>query len=764
MPVKQLFTRFLLLLGVLACLGRPTAADERCGLFYQSGVPQTEFAAAEIRAALKDNGDTCTIGPIADLPQSRQAMRIAIAATAAESKQLAAILGVTPVKTPMAEQSYSIRRKTAGPQTTCAVLSADPAGAMYGGLDLAEAIRLGTLADLKDSDHAPFIARRGIKFNISLDRRTPTYSDNSDSAQANIPEVWSKDFWHTYFDEMARRRFNVLSLWSLHPFPSIVKVPEYPDVALDDVWGTKGPIDAAFNMNGPEMARPFALPRVEVVKKMTIGQKIKFWQEVMQYAKDRGVDIYWFTWNIFVWGTEGKYGLTEDGKNPATIAYFRASVRETVRTYPLLAGIGITAGENMKSREGRFDHERWLWETYGEGIRDALAGQPGRRFRLIHRYHQTAQNEVLRAFKQYPGPLDFSFKYSVAHMYSETNPPFIGPVLKQMPASMRTWLTVRNDDIYSFRWGDPEFARGYIRNMPGPDRLAGFYMGPDGYCWGREFIDRQSHSPRPLVLQRQWYSFMLWGRLSYEPDLPDDLFRRTLAARFPQVPADKLFEAMAEASRIIPQVTRFFWRDLDFQWFPEACTYRDPPKGFYSVKAFAEGVTMPGSGLLNIRQWRSRRASGAAMEGPAPPQVAEALKAHAGKTLALVAELRPRQDGDRELRLTLGDCEAMAHLGNYYAEKILAAADLALFDSSGRPEQQASAIAHLQSALDHWKQYAAVATRQYVPQHLGRIGYVDLVALTANVQDDIAIAKHWRQGTIKGDGEAPVKGDVNFRP
>ena len=43
-------------------------------------------------------------------------------------------------------------------------------------------------------------------------------------------------------DEMARRRFNVLTLWSLHPFPSLVRVPEYPDVALDDVWRSRVPL------------------------------------------------------------------------------------------------------------------------------------------------------------------------------------------------------------------------------------------------------------------------------------------------------------------------------------------------------------------------------------------------------------------------------------------------------------------------------------------------------------------------------------------
>ena len=162
-----------------------------------------------------------------------------------------------------------------------------------------------------------------------------------------------------------------------------------------------------------------------------------------------------------------------------------------------------------------------------------LKDQPNRQFRLIHRYHQTSQAKSIEAFKDYPGPFDFSFKYSVAHMYSEPNPPFIAPVLTEMPRNLRTWLELRNDDIYSFRWGDPDFARAYINNIPGPDRVAGFNMGPDGYTWGREFIDKEPETPRQLVMQKQWYSFALWGRLSYEPGLPNALFERMLAAHFP---------------------------------------------------------------------------------------------------------------------------------------------------------------------------------------------------------------------------------------
>jgi hypothetical protein len=217
-----------------------------------------------------------------------------------------------------------------------------------------------------------------------------------------------------------------------------------------------------------------------------------------------------------------------------------------------LDGIGITAGEHMEELKGADSKENWLWKTYGQGILDAKKLQPDRKFRLIQRYHQTGQSEIMDAFKDYRDTFELSFKYSIAHMYSIPNPPFINDALPHITADHRTWLTVRDDDIYSFRWGNPEFAREFIRDMPGPDNLAGFYVGPDGYVWGQEFLSTEPETPRQLVISKQWYSFMLWGRLSYEPDLPDSLFERTIASRFPEVPADKMFQAWSEASKIFP--------------------------------------------------------------------------------------------------------------------------------------------------------------------------------------------------------------------
>jgi hypothetical protein len=605
---------------------------------------------------------------------------------------------------------------------------------------------------MRDSEHKPRIAQRGIKFNIPLDVRTPTYSEPSDAAQANIPEMWSMDFWRETFDDMARHRYNVISLWSLQPFPSIVKVPEFPSVALDDVWRTTEKLDANFGPQGRDFVRPQMLANHEVVKRITIDEKIRFWRDVMQLAADRGIAVYWFTWNTFLFGAEGKDGITGDKTAPRTIEYFRASVRETIRTYPLLAGFGITAGEAMEPEEfGEMSKEQWLWKTYGEGIRDALKDTPERKFRLIHRFHQTGLGEIQKEFKELPCTLDLSFKYAIAHMYSVPNPSMIQPVLPQLSPALRCWLTVRNDDIYSFRWADVDFARAFIEAIPGEDKIAGFYMGPDGYVWGRDFLAKDDGSPRPTVMRKQWLSFALWGRLAYDPELPASTFERLTAARFPGADVAKLTAAWAAASKTFPHITRFFWGDIDLKWFPEACRRKS---GFYTVRHFIEGGTMPGAGVLNIIQWRTGVLAQKQPEGVIPLEIAALLHTNASDALAALPELRRANvtpaASAKEYAATLGDIEAMSHLGLYYAEKIRGACDLALFDKTADAKLQASAVQHLEAALTHWKNYAAAYTRQYVQPVLhNRAGVVDIPKQTEDAATDVRLARDWKPGTIE---------------
>ena len=708
---------------------------------------QLDFAVNEIRQEAIRKGYSVRIqSALANEPET--GVVVTIMADSAASFRMSRAEGVKQPEH-VGWQHYAIRVKRTKNKQLFYVLAGDPTGAMYGGLDMAEAIRQQALPTLANSDNRPYLERRGIKFNIPLDLRTPSYTDPSDAAQQTIPDVWSESFWHTYFGEMAKNRYNVLTLWSLHPFPSLVNIPEFPDVALDDVWRTREKFDDSYSHTGTNFVRPALLKNVEIVRKMRIGDKIAFWRKVMQMAQDHGIEVYVFTWNLFTYGAEGKHGITDKQTNDTTIAYFRAAVREMVTTYPLLAGIGITAGEHMDNKlQGDYANEKWLWRTYGEGIRDGLKKEPNRKFRLIHRFHFTSLSTIQEAFKDYPYVLELSMKYAIAHMYSIPNPPFVLPAMPFLSEQTRSWLTIRNDDIYSFRWANNDFARQFIKAIPEPKKIAGYYMGPDGYCWGRDYLTKGTE--HPLVLQKQWYSFMLWGRLSYNPNLDNEIFLQNLQSRFPAIPVQPLYRPWAAASMIFPWITRYVWGDIDLKWFPEANISHPKHQGFYTVADYIQREPMPGSGIQNIYLWARNKHNHLPDSLLSPMAVADTLSKLASTALSGLKKLPKRSVGSfSELDQTLGDIEAFAHIGNYYAAKLKAAGSLALFDQFGNETDRKRAIDYLEEARRHWTAYARVYDSLYKPALYNRVGFVNIPELLTKVVADITLAKQWKPGTIR---------------
>jgi len=659
--------------------------------------------------------------------------------------------------TALTEQSYQI--KSAG--KSIQVSGGDETGLMYGGIQLAEMIAIQkAIPELPETvEEKPFIKERGLKFNIPLDIRTPSYQDAGDAAQNNILEMWNFDFWKEYFDMMARNRYNVLTLWNPHPFPSMIKNEKYPDVALKNVCGTSFPLDVdrvdepvAKFIAGCGISKE-VLDNLVVLKKMTIDEKIQFWRDVMKYAKDRGVEVYFITWNIWMnsiappgWyreqenkkGTEGKYGINNDQENPKTIAYLREAVKEFILTYPDLAGIGVTAGENMEDRNDEYDREKWLWATYGEGVMDAKKVQPDREVKFIHRHWQSGVDKMVTDFiGKYPDEINLSFKYARARMYATTAPRWADEYIKEYSKfGLKSWWNVRNDDIFHFRWGDPEFASAFIKNIPPENLTAGYFIGSDGYVWGREFISKHPQQPRELEIDKHWYNFMLWGRMGYNPNMPIDEIKGMLALKYPKAPVSELYTAWATASNIPSYVTRFHWHDWDFMWAVEGCL--DLRKGFHTVGDFIKKQPMAGFGMLSIPEAVAAMKLNKTPEGITPLQWANQLDSLAENVLPFVAD-QHKKEGTISVSYDelIYDLDAWANMGKYYASKIRGAYYLHAYRESLGDNNKQLAIAELKQALINWKAYAAAATRNYKPQFMAKTRTIDWEALTLDVEKEL---------------------------
>ena len=462
-----------------------------------------------------------------------------------------------------------------------------------------------------------------------------------------------------------------------------------------------------------------SLANLKTIKKISLADKIRFWQQVMQYADDRGIDCYLFTWNLFVFGTEGSgYAITDSISNPITKDYVRKATRTLLKTYPLLKGIGLTAGENMM-RQTAVDKEKFLYESYGEGINDALKEEPERTFKLIHRHHQADIDMIKRTFSGLNPRcrLDFSYKYSVAQMYSSVAPKYIyeSRFLEDIGDS-KFFLTVRDDAWYNLRGGsDPAFARSYFKNIP-KKNFEGFYVGPDGYTWGREYISKNAASPRQLVIKKRWYCFQILGKLAYDPEITDSHFTQLLQSRFPGTDAEKLQEAWSAASQVMPLVNRFHnaRSQNDYQWYPEACTSF---YGFKTVNSFIKFAPQKGEGLIGIPEYSNAVLKSENIKGITPLAIAEQLQQTSMRALATAATIKSSNNG--ELKQTIDDIKAMAFLGQYYSKKIAGAVYTDLYGRTSSAEQKKiykdSALRNLKQAALNWTSYANQINRSYLP-------------------------------------------------
>lgn len=657
----------------------------------------------------------------------------------------------------MGEQSFVIRSRN----NKIIIQGGDETGLMYGGLELAEMIRIeGGLPDLEDPvKQEPYIRKRGLKFNIPLDIRTPSYQDAGDAAQNNIIEMWNFDFWKAYLDMMARNRYNVLTLWNSHPFPSMIKLEEYPEIVLENVCGTSFPLDTdrvdepvAEFIAGCGVSQQ-VLDNLVILKEMTMEQKIAYWRKVMRYAKDRGVEIYFITWNIKLnsvappgWyreqelkmGDRAKYGINNDQENPRSIEYLRKSVKEFLVTYPDVAGIGVTAGENMEDRNDEYDREKWLWKTYGEGVLEAKKEQPGREIKFIHRFWQSGVDRIMDDFiSKYPDPIHLSYKYARARMYAIPDPHWADEYIGQLrELNLKSWWNIRNDDIFHFRWGDPEFASAFIKNLPPEKVTEGYFMGSDGYVWGREFISKHPKDPRELEIDKHWYNFMLWGRMGYNPNISEKRLKGMLALHYPGTDIDALYQAWAIASGIPSQVTRFHWHNWDFQWAVEGCL--DLRNGFHTVEDFITNPVIEGKGLLTIPAFVQLQKNNEPVNGTTPLEVSARLDSMASRVLeftltqhTLEGKISPSYD---EL---IYDLRAWAYMGRYYADKIRGAYYVHAFRSGLDSEGNEKAVQSLQEALDKWKLYAEAAGRNYHPQFLAKTRTIDWNTITGEVKRDL---------------------------
>jgi hypothetical protein len=237
--------------------------------------------------------------------------------------------------------------------------------------------------------------------------------------------------------------------------------------------------------------------------------------------------------------------------------------------------------------------------------------------------------------------------------------------------------------------------------------VTGFYIGADGWVFAKEFTSKNTYYKErdALSIQRTWYMQKLWGRISYNPKITDDFFKQHLAARFPEVASDRLFEAWSSASGAIrranEQVTGKWQFDADF--WPEMWTgdkWQGREGRHFSVNDTKDATPFAGSRLASLRE----TAEGKVGQKVSAWDNIEKIAALSQQALEILANLNPGKNV--ELQLTLKDLAAQAYLGQFNAGKYRAV----IHAIQGNREKAKQAMGEAYRA---WRQYTDLMDALY---------------------------------------------------
>lgn len=596
----------------------------------------------------------------------------------------------------------------------------DATGAMYGALDVAEQIRMGkTWQNIATKKVNPHFTVRALKFNL------PWSSYRVGQAMDQHLEVCRDlKFWQRYIDQVAENRFNVLSLWNVHPFSFMVKPLNFP---------------GANDFSQKEMA-----------------EWKYFWTSLFRMCKDRGVEPFIVNWNIAVSPEFAKKYSVHERNDTSEIVkrYTREVVTQVINEYPDLAGIGITLADwmsNFASKKSSLpemtpkDREDWIEQTVVAGIKAA-----NRPVKFLHRSVLSSDPSEMRRVINNASLPDTTFveiKFNWSHGHST-------PVLalthdshsgkkddgywNPLPTNYRIQWMVRNEDFFILRWGQPDFIRQHIAKNTAP-YVNGYFVGSEGYIPAKDFSHiANGHKTWDYAFEKQWLFYQLWGRLLYDPKTPDAVLESAFNNRYGNKQGKLLLKAFASASQMPLRLASFHGATWDYTLYSEGFLapftsnggLHDTVSSFISVDELIDHPTLDPNyvSISDYVKWNSENRE--MLAGKVTPlALANSLEADCKTVLNLVKQLRPRSS--QTLACELDDLETWAYLSSYFAQKLQAGVALYTYRITGEKAQQQKAVQLLTNCVGTWKKISKITS-----SHYQEVPYIDDHSTGGNAYKD----------------------------
>ncbi len=604
------------------------------------------------------------------------------------------------------------------------IIGGDGSGVIYGTQSFIEDLRNGILIqDIKEKSEKPRLQFRAIKFDLPWDTYRHSYSLTQHSETCK-----DLNYWEKFLDMMCENRFNVLTLWNLHPYTFLIKPKHFPE------------------------ASPWNDIEMQEWKKLFEG--------IFAIAKERGIDTYIMPFNIFVTPEFSKahnvamdnldhHHFVNADTSEIVKKYTRECVTQMLEEYPNLSGIGLTLGEGMGGMTPQ-QREDWISETIIEGMRLA-----NRKSKLIHRIpfsgntgslgatsiemEQVTRKGIEReaAMDCFEGPVWASMKFNWSHGHSTSKlikvhgGKLYGTYFSPEPKGYKIIWTVRNEDFFCLRWGVADFIREHIA-VNGHNYVGGYFIGSETYIPAKDYFTK----PDPSIIwkyafERQWLFYKLWGRLLYNPDTPDEIFIHEFVNRYGK-DSEVLFEAFSLAGKTPLRLASSFDSSWDFTLYSEGFSALDPEIKRVDYISINRQINQPplDTDYVSIKDYVNAINSNETFDENkiTPPIFAEMLVKDCSKAISLIENLDETKNGS--IKYEIADIKIWANLGLFFAERTKAAVALHSYRTIGNEMNKQNAIFHLENALKYWDEIIKIT----------RPLYNDMPLVHYSEQD----GKHWK--------------------
>lgn len=579
------------------------------------------------------------------------------------------------------------------------IQGADKNGLLYGMYELMQQVRFkGSLAKVTAISEQPRMGFRAIKFNLPYMAYRTYYSITQHDMVCRDVKFWEK-----YLDMMVENRFNVLSLWSLHLFHYMVIPKNFPE---------------ATQYNQFEM-----------------GEWKNLWSSIFRMAKERGIETYIINWNTFVspsFARAHKLALYNERPSHFGVGdtskiveqYTKEIITQVINEYPDLTGLGITLGERMGG-QSTDERRAWLDRTIFAGMKEA-----NRKIKFIYRAPlsadkgsggSTSEENDLGTRKQIEGldvngPVWLEFKYNWSHGHSSPNLFIVhGGVLTDkyrnpLPEKYKYVWTVRNEDFFVHRWGEPDFIKEFIKNN-GHEYVGGCFVGSEVFIPAKDYVSREGDFRNwDFAWERQWFWYATWGRLLYNPATSDQVFASMLSEKYGKGLGNEALEAWKQASKVPLIFASFKQGRNDLSLYTEGfCAYaEDKDIKFFNIDDFCSAPVLDTIRYCNIADFV--RLKGKLPKGVMSPlQVADSLDRIFNNTQQYVGKMRSKKIAST-IDCEIADIEAWGWFARYTADKIRAGVALTKYRLNNEPTQQ-EALKLLENCVSHWTNYAKATTK-----------------------------------------------------